>query len=198
MHRFPLVAKSAEDEKKALDELAARQINEPFLRFGGELRHYDVNFFFNFYSRGQISFNTFKDFLQGTPALGFLGNGIRARHYRSTDMAWFMQDDYRVTNYLTVNAGMRVGRNGGISDRDGLLSNFDPAEYAAIGHVCTTTTPCSTNNGFHLLNAGDTLNPNDWYAAPRAGFSLRPFKQALTIGSSAGVILLAPSALERK
>jgi hypothetical protein len=29
-------AKSAGDEKKALDELAARQINEPFLRFGGE------------------------------------------------------------------------------------------------------------------------------------------------------------------
>lgn len=29
-------AKSAEDEKKALDELAARQINEPYLRFGGE------------------------------------------------------------------------------------------------------------------------------------------------------------------
>jgi hypothetical protein len=148
-----------------------------FLRFGGEVRHYDVNFFFNFYSRGQISFNTFKDFLQGTPALGFLGNGIRARHYRSTDVAWYVQDDYRVTDYLTVNAGMRFGRNGGISDRDGLLSNFDPTEYAAIGHACTTLTPCATNNGFHLLNAGDTLNPNDWHAAPRAGFSLRPFKQ---------------------
>lgn len=29
-------AKTAEDEKKALDELASRQIREPFLRFGGE------------------------------------------------------------------------------------------------------------------------------------------------------------------
>src|SRR5207249_4469367 len=29
-------AKAAGDEKKALDELAARQIDEPFLRFGGE------------------------------------------------------------------------------------------------------------------------------------------------------------------
>lgn len=29
-------AKSSEDEKKALDELAARQMTEPFLRFGGE------------------------------------------------------------------------------------------------------------------------------------------------------------------
>lgn len=29
-------AKTSEDEKKALDELAARQIDEPFLRFGGE------------------------------------------------------------------------------------------------------------------------------------------------------------------
>ena len=32
----PLTAKSAENEKKALDEMAARQINEPYLRFGGE------------------------------------------------------------------------------------------------------------------------------------------------------------------
>ncbi len=32
----PIAAKSAEDEKKTLDEWAARQINEPFLRFGGE------------------------------------------------------------------------------------------------------------------------------------------------------------------
>jgi hypothetical protein len=29
-------AKTAEDEKKALDDLASKQINEPFLRFGGE------------------------------------------------------------------------------------------------------------------------------------------------------------------
>jgi hypothetical protein len=32
----PIDAKSAEDEKKTLDQLAARQINEPYLRFGGE------------------------------------------------------------------------------------------------------------------------------------------------------------------
>ncbi|MBY0513029.1 MAG: zinc-dependent metalloprotease, partial [Gemmataceae bacterium] len=32
----PLGAKAAADEKKALDELAAKQIDEPFLRFGGE------------------------------------------------------------------------------------------------------------------------------------------------------------------
>ena len=32
----PIAAKSAEDERKTLDELAARQINEPYLRFGGE------------------------------------------------------------------------------------------------------------------------------------------------------------------
>ncbi len=157
-----------------------------FLRFGGELRHYDVNFFFNFYSRGQITFNTFKDFLQGTPALGFLGAGIRDRHYRSTDEAFYLQDDYRPTDYLTLNVGLRVGRNGGISDRDGRLSNFDPAEFAAIGHACTTATPCTTNNGFHLLAAGDTLNPNDWYAAPRAGFSVKAASN-LVVRGGAGV-----------
>jgi hypothetical protein len=159
-----------------------------FLRFGGDVRHYDVNFYFNFYSRGQITFNTFKDFLQGTPALGFLGAGIRARHYRSTDAAWYVQDDYRVTNYLTVNAGLRVGRNGGISDRDGWLSQFDPVEFASTPHPCTTLTPCASGSGFHLLKAGDPLNPNDWNAAPRAGFSLKPFsRNNFVIRGGAGV-----------
>jgi hypothetical protein len=147
-----------------------------FVRVGGEMRHYRVNFFFNFFSRGSITFNTFKDFLQGTPANGLLGAGIRDRHYRSTDGAWYVQDDWRVTDSLTVNLGMRFGRNGGISDTDGRLSNFDPAEFAAIGHPCTTVTPCTTNNGFHLLKAGDTLNPDDWYAAPRFGFAWKPTK----------------------
>ena len=122
-----------------------------FIRMGGEARRYRVNFFFNFYSRGQITFNTFKDLLQGTPALGVLGNGIRDRHYRATDLAFYAQDDYRSADFLTLNFGLRIGCNGGISDKDGYFSDFDPAEFAAIGHACTTVSNCAINNGFHLL-----------------------------------------------
>lgn len=159
-----------------------------FIRMGAEARQYRVNFFFNFYSRGQINFNTVKDLLQGTPALGFLGNGIRDRHYRAADMAFYVQDDYRITDNLTLNFGMRVGRNGGISDKDGRLSNFDPAEFAAIGHACTTLTPCASNNGFHLLKAGEPLNPTDWYPAPRFGFALKPLgKNNFVVRGGTGV-----------
>ena len=149
-----------------------------FFRFGGEARHYDVNFYFNFYSRGQVTFADFKNFLQGTPLLGLLGNGIRYRHYRSTDFAGFVQDDWRVTDSLTINAGMRFGRNGGLSDRDGYLTSFDPAEYAKLSTPCTIAAPCKSGTGFHLLPAGKPLNQDDFYAAPRAGFSYKPIKDA--------------------
>jgi hypothetical protein len=145
-----------------------------FLRFGGEVRNYQVNFYFNFFSRGQIAFADFKNFLQGTPLTGLLGNGIRNRHYRATDLALFVQDDYRVTDSLTLNLGLRIGRNGGISDKDGYLSNFNPAEFATTGGVCSLAAPCTSGNGFHLLPAGTPLNPNDWHADPRFGFAYKP------------------------
>ena len=149
-----------------------------FLRFGGEVRHYDVNFYFNFYSRGQVSFADFKNFLQGTPLLGLLGNGIRSRHYRSTDLAMFVQDDWRVTESLTINAGLRFGRNGGLSDRDGYLTSFSPSEFAALNKTCTIAAPCTSGTGFHLLPAGTPVNPDDWVAAPRLGFSYKPIPNA--------------------
>ncbi|HWR16949.1 MAG TPA: TonB-dependent receptor [Terriglobales bacterium] len=166
-----------------------------FVRFGGDMRHYRVNFFFNFYSRGQLTFSNFASFLQGSgspngtlaPVVGVLGAGLRDRHYRSTDFNFYVQDDFRVSDSLTLNMGMRFGRNGGISDTDGRLSNFDPAEFAALSHACTSLNPCPSGNGFHLLSAGETLNPDDWTVAPRFGFSYKPTTAGLVFRGGAGV-----------
>jgi hypothetical protein len=158
------------------------------LKFGGEWRDYHVGFYFNFFSRGQIAFNTFKDFLSGTIATSLLGNGIRDRNYRSSDLNFFVQDDYRVTDSLTVNFGARLGYNGGIHDTDGYLTNFDPDQFAANSHACTSTNPCTGNNGFQLLPAGTNLNPNDGFFAPRFGFSFKPFsKDTFVLRGGAGV-----------
>src|ERR1035438_3559157 len=48
------------------------------VRTGMEARRYRVDFFFNFFSRGQIAFNTFQDFMAGNISYGLLGNGIHA------------------------------------------------------------------------------------------------------------------------
>lgn len=158
------------------------------LKFGGEWRDYHVGFFFNFFSRGQITFNNFKDFLSGTIATSLLGNGIRDRNYRSSDLNFFVQDDYRVTDSLTLNIGARMGYNGGIHDTNGYLVNFDPTQFAANSHACTSANPCTGNNGFQVLPAGTNLNPNDGFFAPRFGFSLKPFqKDNFVLRGGAGV-----------
>jgi len=144
------------------------------VRFGGAAQRYRVDFFFNFFSRGQINFNSFQDFLAGNIAFGLLGNGVHDRGMRATDGSLYIQDDYKVSESLTLNLGVRFQHQGGISEIRGRLANFDPAAYPRYNPACTVTAPCTTGNGFHILSPGETLNPNtnDW--APRAGFAWKP------------------------
>lgn len=152
-----------------------------FLRFGGDIQRYRIDFFFNFYSRGQILFNTFSDFLKGSSITGLLGAGVRDRGMRVTDFDTYAQDDIRVTPRLTVNLGLRVARNGGISEIRNRLVNFDPAAFAALGKSCTVAAPCAPPNGF--FTPTDSINPADWHVAPRFGFSWRP------LASSNGMVV---------
>jgi outer membrane receptor protein involved in Fe transport len=151
--------------------------NRHMLRFGGEARRYRVDFFFNFFSRGQINFNSFQDFLAGnlvTGGLGLLGNGVTDRGMRATDMAAYIQDDYRVTDSLTLNLGLRYQFQGGISEIRGRLANFDPSAFPGFSKPCTVASPCTGSNGFQILKPGETLNPNDSGLAPRIGFAWKP------------------------
>ena len=151
-----------------------------FLRFGGDFIREHIDFFFHSFSRGEIIFNDFPSFLSGTTlpgesSVGLLGNGLPGRNMRLNDVDWFAQEDYKVTNRLTLNAGVRVDFNGGISDTKGRIANFDPAIFAANGGAsCSVFTPCNPPNGFVLYKAGQPLNPNTWLVAPRIGFSWRP------------------------
>ena len=142
------------------------------VRAGFEVRRYRVDFFFNFFSRGQISFNTFQDFLSGNIAYGLLGNGIHDRGMRATDAAGYVQDDYKVSDSLTLNVGMRLQYQGGISEIRGRLANFDPAAFQ--DYACTVAAPCSSGTGFSILKPGEPLNPNTYGAAPRFGFAWKP------------------------
>jgi hypothetical protein len=140
-----------------------------FIRTGAEVTQYRVDFAFNFFSRGQVNFNTFKDFLSGNIALGLLGNGVRDRGYRMRDGALFLQDDYRVTNSLTLNLGMRFGRSGAIREIRNRIVGFDPEAFATNTFPCTLAAPCM--QGFYTPKRA-TPNVVNW--APRFGFAWKP------------------------
>jgi hypothetical protein len=73
-----------------------------------------------------------EDFLSGFPTPGggqiFLGN--TERHVSMNSFGAFFQDDWRVTNHLTVNAGLRYDYSTPIKERNNLLGNFDPVTGA--------------------------------------------------------------------
>jgi hypothetical protein len=161
------------------------------VRFGGEVQRYRVDFFFNFFSRGQINFNSFQDFLAGNIAFGLLGNGVHDRGMRNSDAAAYIQDDYKVSDSLTVNLGMRFQYQGGISEIRGRLANFDPSAFKG---PCSVAAPCTTSTGFHILQPGETLNPNTYSAAPRFGFAWKPpAAKGLVVRGGYGVYFDRPS-----
>ncbi len=153
------------------------------LRIGGEARRAQVNFFFNAFTRGQMNFASMPAFLLGA-GVGILGSGVNNRALRTLDWSGFIQDDFKVSERLTLNFGVRYDLYGGASDIHGRLVNFIPSQFVG-GSIAS---PAGPPNGFVQAGNADpglpgvpkvdnTLIPNDRNNfAPRFGFAWQPFR----------------------
>ncbi len=105
------------------------------LSFGAEYKHHDLNADFNLYTRGQIFFlgfsgNPFTDFLGGffdLTGLTIMGSGVNNRDVRAHDVGGFVNDDWRVTDRLTLTLGVRYDFFGPFTEAQGRFVGFDPA-----------------------------------------------------------------------
>src|SRR5689334_14359798 len=135
------------------------------LRFGGEYRRSQVNFYFNAFSRGQIIYSSFNNFLIGN-GVSIIGSGVFDRALRVNDWSGFVQDDWKFNSRLTFNLGVRYDFYGYPVDTRGRLVNFLPDQF----RQGTTASPAGPPNGFVQAGNGtlagvptvaDTLVPND-------------------------------------
>lgn len=161
-------------------------------RVGGEVIHYRQNSTENLNVRGQIDFNSFNDFLIGKPLQSIFGAGISDRSLRTTDYAFFIQDDWKVNDRLTFNLGLRYELNPPFYDTLGRNMDFDPALYRPRMQVGANGLPVGPpTSGFvqagnvipeydlaDVPNVGKgivkSIDPNNF--APRVGFAFSPFE----------------------
>ena len=90
-----------------VQENANKVIGRHQMKFGGEFTSQkSPNPFLPTYN-GSYTFNTFNDFIANTPVRSAIADGNFTGTYKEKDVAAYFQDDWRVTDKLTLNMGLR-------------------------------------------------------------------------------------------
>lgn len=107
-------------------------------RFGGLFRRTQVNSNQGHYSNGVYNFTTspvnesFANFLLGSPSTFTQGGGDFYRGLRSWDLAFYAQDEWRITQRLTLNYGVRYEVTTPFSEINGRLNAFSPGVQSVV------------------------------------------------------------------
>ena len=172
-----------------VDDLV-RNVGKHSLKLGGSYTRSLVRTEFVFNTAGQYKFlgvftgNPFADFLLGYPAVATALTGNPTLHGIGYRVGAYFQDDWRATNRLSLNLGIRYDTNSRFRERDGKMANFAPE----IGGFVIPGTPGHTNPAADFarfpgvpfatsseLRYPDQLTNNDYNnLAPRIGFSYSP------------------------
>jgi hypothetical protein len=113
---------------------------------------------------GSYTGNPVADMLFGYGATATAFGGDLRSNLRRWDVAGFMQDDWRITESLTLNLGLRWDYIGALSDANDNLENFD----FATGEVTFPGTP-----GYPTGNRNRTFRDLNNFA-PRIGLAWNP------------------------
>jgi hypothetical protein len=154
------------------------------LRFGGEFRYGDVNYFRATEGRGRVDFSDLTDFVAGSPSRWSLLYGDPKRDVSMKAFGLFLQDGFRATPRLTLNLGLRWDVTYPIKDSRNLLANYLP------------TLPNGQPGG--IVQVGDGISEpystNYNGVSPRAGFAWDIFGKGKTIlRGGGGIIFEQPS-----
>jgi hypothetical protein len=159
------------------------------IRAGVEARYSENNYTLNFFTRGQIDFLSFNNFLTGTTFVSIFGSGVGDRSLRAIDTNFFVQDDWKISPKLTVNLGLRYELDLPPYDTRGRIATFDPTLYRprplAIGGVPIGPPIAGFVQAGNVIGqydaadipnvdkrVVDSVDPNNF--APRIGFAYSP------------------------
>ena len=126
------------------------------IKFGGEFLYNQSTNQVTNQTKGPMKFASLQDFFAGALQSANIATGNFVRNLSNKGVAVFLQDDWRVTHRLTVNAGVRWEFNSVLKDANNLLGNFGPTAGLEQAGVNGYTTP---------------YNPDYREFSPRLGFA---------------------------
>lgn len=148
-------------------------------KFGGDIFRYQAYSYFDSNLRGSLTFASVAAFQSGQPTTWTQNFGNTNRHNLSLDESWFVQDDFRFTDTLTLNLGFRLDSSGGVSEENGILSNLDTTKQCSLGGGGTGALGC-------LVLGGTAFHRNN-NAAPRLGMAWNPGRGKFVVRGGYGI-----------
>jgi hypothetical protein len=169
----------------------SHSFNRHNLRVGTEISRYQLNRFNRFVQRGVVtlggtaspSFTAFQNFLQGRATQLQVASGDPARYFRSKDIAFFAQDDFRVSPRFTLNLGLRWEGMGYSNEKQNRMATY--LEERAAAGLNPFAIPKDLNlPGTSMGRVPDCMartcfDTNNW--APRIGFAWDIFGDKKTV-----------------
>lgn len=145
-----------------------------------------ANYVRNFNFATSSGARSFADFLLGFPDTTSRQIGADPADTTGTQYAFFAQDNYRVTEWLTLNLGLRYEYQTALREKTGRLANL----LIDSNNVGTLVCPQEVRNaagGLICVSAASVGLPETLVNAdknnfgPRVGFALRPFRDDKTV-----------------
>ena len=176
------------DQTLSVGDTMVKQRGKQTLRFGGDYRDIRADTRTDANARGSFVFTglytgvDFADFLLGLPQQATVQYGPALERFRQRTWDLFLQDDWRATAKLTVNAGLRYEYYSPLSEADNHLATLDvaPGFTAAVPVLAGATGPYSGA-------LPDTIvRPFRTGFAPRVGIAWKP-QSATTVRTGYGI-----------
>ena len=166
------------------------------IRFGGDYSDGGVDYLRAPSGRGKVYFDDLPSFFTGQVGSWELLYGEPQRNVHMKSWSLFAQDDFRVTNRLTLNLGLRYDVTFPIKDSKNLLANFVPSQgIVQVGNGISE--PYKTNWKNISPRLGVAWDPyGTGKTVVRAGFGMIYVQPSIrTFMFSSGGLHLNPSAL---
>ena len=119
--------------------------------------------------------------------------GNASRYYRSNQLGSYVQDKFQMTSRLSLTAGLRYDWDGGLTEKQGRIFNFDPKLYSYSESADTINNPgfiIAGNNANGTKGVSPTtLTGRQWGIGPRLGGAWQPalFSGKVVVRAGAGM-----------